>query len=170
MSSLVLATIDSDISNIPENEFAPVFVGGILVMLGGLLSTVFVGLVVDKKDLYTNIVADSYLQSSDDEEFWKGLSEEERIKTQELLTRMKSSKGGSGGGAGQETPSAVTANGGDKSGIEQQVEAAAESIIGERNKATVAPQTAAAAADEPVEADSRKKTEIGMFSDYADDS
>jgi len=93
-SNLVLATIDSDIANIPDNEFAPVFFGGILVMLGGLLSAVFVGTVVDKKNLYASIVADSYAQTDkddleNDEEFWKGLSEEEKIKTQELLRKIQ---------------------------------------------------------------------------------
>jgi hypothetical protein len=58
-----------------------------------LLSAIFVGLIVDKNDLYASIVADSYAQSAQDEEFWKGLNEEEKIKAQELLRRIKKSKG-----------------------------------------------------------------------------
>ena len=92
LHTLLVATIDSDISKMSDNEFAPVFIGGILVMLGGLLSAIFVGVVVDKKDLYSQIVADSYLQGADDEAFWKGLSEEEKRKTQEMLAKIKSTK------------------------------------------------------------------------------
>lgn len=94
VSSLIVATIDADIANIPTNEFAPIFAGGILVMFGGLLSALAVGFIIDKRDLYANIVADSYAQGADDVEFWKGLNEEEKKKTQELLQRLKESKEG----------------------------------------------------------------------------
>lgn len=63
-------------------------------MLGGLLSALFVGSVVDHKDLYASIVADSYAQSAEDEEFWKGLSDEEKKKAQEMLDKIKASKSG----------------------------------------------------------------------------
>lgn len=89
----LIATIDSDIASMSSNEFAPVFMGGIAVMFGGLLSAIFVGVVVDRKDLSAQIVAESYSQGPDDEEFWKGLSEEEKKKAQELLKRIRDSKG-----------------------------------------------------------------------------
>ena len=89
----LIATIDSDIANMSENEFAPVFMGGIAVMFGGLLSAIFVGIIVDRKDLSAQIVAESYSQGQDDEEFWKGLSAEEKTKAQEILRRVRESKG-----------------------------------------------------------------------------
>jgi hypothetical protein len=88
-NSLLIATVDADIANLSDNEFAPIFAGGILVMFGGLLSAIIVGTIVDKKNLYASIVAESYAQGGDDSEFWKGLSEEEKKKTQELLRKIK---------------------------------------------------------------------------------
>jgi hypothetical protein len=96
-TSISIATIDSDIANIPENEFRSVFMGGIVVMFGGLMSALIVGFIVDSRNLYANLVADSYAQGSDDEEFWKGLSEGEKEKAQELLRKVRESReGGSG--------------------------------------------------------------------------
>ena len=89
----ILATIDSDIASIPENEFTTVFLGGVLVMVGGLISTIFVGSVVNGRNLYANIVAESYAQKGD-EEFWQNLSDEEKIKAQEMLARVKNSMDG----------------------------------------------------------------------------
>jgi hypothetical protein len=91
-SSWWVATIDSDIAKIPENEFAPVFLGGMAVMLGGVLSAAFVGTVVDQKNLYGQLVVDSYLQDRDDQAFWKELTEEERLKVKGLLERMAEGK------------------------------------------------------------------------------
>lgn len=93
-SMMWIATIDSDIAKIPDNEFGLVFAGGIAVMFGGLFSTLFVGWIVDSKNLYANIVADSYAQGADDEEFWKGLSNDEKIRTKELLEKVKNSRNG----------------------------------------------------------------------------
>lgn len=93
-NNFLLATIDSDIASVPDNEFAPIFAGGILVMFGGVVSALIVGFILDSRDLYANVVADSYAQSAEDEEFWKGLSEEEKKKTQELLAKIKESKDG----------------------------------------------------------------------------
>ena len=92
-NNIMLATVDSDIAKLSDNEFAPVFMGGIAVMFGGLLSALFVGFIVNSKDLSASLVADSYAQSEDDEEFWKGLSEEEKNKAQALLKRVKEAKG-----------------------------------------------------------------------------
>jgi len=142
--NLIISTIDSDIANIPDNEFATVFAGGILVMVGGLLSTIFVGLVVDKKDLYANIVADSYVQGAEDEEFWKGLSDEEKIKAEELLRKIKDSKEGKSGDKALPTTSVEVS--GNEAIVKEPVEAAKVTTGGE------------------------KKAEVGMFSDYADDN
>ena len=51
-----------------------------MVMFGGVLSAVIVGFLLEKGDLYASIAAESYLQSAEDEEFWKGLSQEEQGK------------------------------------------------------------------------------------------
>jgi hypothetical protein len=146
-SSLIVATIDADIANIPTNEFAPIFAGGIAVMFGGLFSALAVGFIIDKRDLYVNIVADSYAQGADDAEFWKGLSEEEKKKTQELLQRLKESKEG-----GRPSEKAV-------------------------NTASIATPTITNSAVESngakvISVDTSKlqeKKEIGMFSDYGDE-
>mmetsp|Transcript_3966 Transcript_3966/g.6642 ORF Transcript_3966/g.6642 Transcript_3966/m.6642 type:complete len:180 (-) Transcript_3966:409-948(-) len=89
-----IATIDADIANISDNEFAPVFMGGIAVMFGGLASATAVGFILEKGDLYANVVADSYIQQGNDEEFWKGLSEDERIKGQAILKQLEAKKNG----------------------------------------------------------------------------
>lgn len=88
-----IATIDADIANIPDNEFAPIFLGGILVMFGGVVSATILGFILEKGDLYANVVADSYLQQGNDEEFWKGLSEEERIQGKEILKQLEAKNG-----------------------------------------------------------------------------
>jgi hypothetical protein len=90
-NAILIATIDSDIATIPENEFKPVFMGGVVVMFGGLISALIVGFIVDSRNLYANLVADSYAQAStdSDEEFWKGLSEEEKNRAQALLKKVK---------------------------------------------------------------------------------
>ncbi|KAG7363413.1 hypothetical protein IV203_026773 [Nitzschia inconspicua] len=90
--SLWVATIDADIDKIPENEFATVFAGGIVVMLGGVISALIVGAILEKGDLYATLAAESYIQSEDDAEFWKNLSEEEKKKAQILLSKIKEGK------------------------------------------------------------------------------
>ena len=52
-------------------------------MFGGVLSALVVGFILDRGDLYATVAAESYLQGADDEEFWKGLSDEEKKKTLE---------------------------------------------------------------------------------------
>jgi len=147
INSLLIATIDSDIANIPDNEFASVFAGGIVVMFGGLFSALFVGWLVDSKNLYANIVAESYAQGANDEEFWKGLSEEEKIKTQELLAKLKASKDGGAGQQGMES-------------LEMLASATSSSNSDEELKPTIA-----APKPETPEVPKEKK-ETGMFSDY----
>jgi len=96
-----IATIDSDIANIQLEEFRKVFAGGIAVMAGGLISTIAVGVILEKNDLYTSLAAESYLDmAKDDPDFWKkmteGLSEEEKAKTAEIMQKIKQQKEGSG--------------------------------------------------------------------------
>lgn len=89
---MLLATIDADIAKIDNNEFRTVFAGGMAVMLGGLLSVVAVGTMIDANDSYASIVVDSYIQAEDDEDFWKNLSAEETVKVKELMQRRKAGK------------------------------------------------------------------------------
>ena len=93
----LLATIDADIANIPTNEFRTVFLGGLGVMAGGLLSAVAVGVILEASDGYAAVVAESYDDLEADEAFWQGLSDEEAKKAREMLAKVKQQKG-------QETP------------------------------------------------------------------
>lgn len=65
-----------------------------MVMLGGVLSAVIVGFLLEKGDLYASIAAESYLQSAEDEEFWKSLSQEEQGKAREMMEKIKGSSPG----------------------------------------------------------------------------
>jgi hypothetical protein len=150
-SSLLLSTVDADIAKLSDNEFAPIFAGGILVMFGGLLSALVVGTIVDQKNLYASIVADSYVQGADDEEFWKGLSEEEKKKTQELLNKIKRNNNGE-----SVDDSAST-----------EVSSEAVTSLASTEAATKEAVTAAAA-PAAVQAKDQKPKVIDMFSDYAD--
>lgn len=141
-NNLLVATIDSDIASVPDNEFAPIFAGGILVMFGGILSALIVGLILDSRDLYASVIADSYAQGAEDEDFWKGLSEEEKKKTQELLAKLKESKDG------VPAPSMVKEAKDKLEGEETKKE--------ESSKSETAPQTASGS----------KEKDAGMFSDY----
>lgn len=91
-SNMLISTIDSDIANIPTNEFAPIFMGGIIVMFGGVLSALIVGFILENGNLYANVVADSYAQTEEDEEFWKGLSDEEKKKAQAMIDKLNAKK------------------------------------------------------------------------------
>lgn len=66
-------------------------------MFGGVLSALIVGYILDSKDLYASVVADSYAQGADDEEFWKGLSDEEKKKAQALIDKLNAKKAAEGG-------------------------------------------------------------------------
>jgi hypothetical protein len=59
--STLIATIDADIAKIPENEFAPVFMGGVVVMFGGVIASLIVGTILEKGDLYASVVCLSIL-------------------------------------------------------------------------------------------------------------
>ena len=91
-SSFLLSTIDADIANIPTNEFRSVFTGGLVVIAGGFLSAFAVGAILEASDGYAAVVAESYDLEAD-EEFWKGLSEEEAKKAREMLQKVKQQRG-----------------------------------------------------------------------------
>ena len=112
-------------------------------MFGGVLSTLIVGFILESNNSYANVIADSYAQGSEDEEFWKGLSEEEKKKTQELLQKIKESKGEKPA----ETPAPTV--------LATAAEAISEASSQEAPKADSAAQPESAAAKDP-----------GMFSDY----
>lgn len=61
-------------------------------MVGGLLAVIIVGALVEKGDLYANLAAESYIQSADDKEFWKSLSEDEKKKAEIMLSKVKEGK------------------------------------------------------------------------------
>ena len=151
VSTQWIATIDSDIANIPQNEFAPVFMGGLTVMFGGLIAVLFVGFIIDKRDLYANIVADSYAQAGDDEEFWKGLSAEEAEKTRALLQKMKQQQNRDGGGSDKQAA------------LKTALETTEASLMQPEEK----PTTTTTQRDQPgVPETKQPEKEVGMFSDY----
>jgi hypothetical protein len=63
-------------------------------MFGGVLSALMVGFILERGNLYASVVADSYAQGGDNEEFWAGLSETERKKAEEVLQKIRDTKGG----------------------------------------------------------------------------
>ena len=153
MNNFLLATIDADIANISDNEFAPIFPGGIMVMFGGILSALIVGFILESNNSYANVIADSYAQSEDDEEFWKGLSDEEAIKVREAMQKLKAAK--EGGTSSSTSSKEVAAN-----------------TMASETVAVVEPPSAATTADntKKVTAMPSKETQNAgaddMFSDY----
>mmetsp|Transcript_14391 Transcript_14391/g.20279 ORF Transcript_14391/g.20279 Transcript_14391/m.20279 type:complete len:215 (+) Transcript_14391:210-854(+) len=141
-TNFLISTIDSDIAKIPENEFAPVFMGGIAVMFGGVLSALIVGAILESRDSYASIVADSYAQGADDEEFWKGLNDEEKVRVEALLQKVRDSKNKSGEGSAPQNANALT----------EETPAAASST-----DATPASS---------VQVPKKEEKELDMFSDY----
>lgn len=153
-SSFLVATIDADIANISDDKFGLIFAGGMAVMAGGVLSAVIVGAILEKGDLYASVVADSYLQGAEDEEFWKGLSEEEKKKAQELLQKVKASKEGGGksnSSNGAEVVQPVT--------VMAAAAAPPSSVVVDQN-GKPDPQ------ESPVPVQKEEKKETDMFSDY----
>ena len=57
-TSTLLSTIDADIANISNDQFGLVFAGGITVMVGGLVSVLLVGFLLENSNSYASIVAD----------------------------------------------------------------------------------------------------------------
>lgn len=92
-SQNIIATVSADIDSISNDEFGKVFAGGIAVMVGGVLSAVMVGFLLESNNSYASVVADSYAQGGD-EEFWEKLNPEETLKAKELIAKLKASKEG----------------------------------------------------------------------------
>lgn len=61
-ASSLIATIDSDIANIPDDEFGKVFAGGGMIIFGSILSTMFVGYLVESSGSYADLVAETYAE------------------------------------------------------------------------------------------------------------
>ena len=60
-ASSFISTVSADIDNIPDDEFGKVFAGGIGIMFGSILSTIFVGFLVESGyGGYADLVAESY--------------------------------------------------------------------------------------------------------------
>jgi hypothetical protein len=63
-------------------------------MFGGVLSALITGFILERGNLYASVVADSYAQGGDNEEFWQGLTETERKKAEDVLQKIRDTKGG----------------------------------------------------------------------------
>lgn len=63
-------------------------------MFGGVLSALMVGFILERGNLYASVVADSYAQGGDNEEFWQGLTDTERKKAEDVLQKIRDTKGG----------------------------------------------------------------------------
>lgn len=68
-ASSFIATIDSDIASIPDDQFGKVFAGGIGIMFGSVLSTIFVGFLIESGGGgYADLVAETYAEQNMGEE------------------------------------------------------------------------------------------------------
>ena len=139
----LLATIDADIANIPTNEFRTVFLGGLGVMAGGLLSAVAVGVILEASDGYAAVVAESYDDLEADEAFWQGLSDEEAKKAREMLAKVKQQKGEETNGSRLNTSNGDTAS----------------------SSASLATETKTTT-DETTTSEAETEKKVDMFSDY----
>jgi len=140
MQSMWVATIDADIANIQLEEFRKVFAGGIAVMIGGLVSTTLLGTIIDKKDLYANLAAESYLDMADDPEFWKqmtdGMSPEEKEKAKELMEKIKADRAGEKAPAVSSEPTTVMSTSSETEDTSEEVSTPSEPAKDEAAKAS----------------------------------
>lgn len=114
-------------------------------MFGGVFSALAVGAILNSKQSYGRVIADSYIEEGKSDEFWDNLSEEDRIKAEELLGRLRESKNGANKG-GEDTKRVF------------------EKLIDENTKSTSKVDIASEVkSSEPV-----KKEKVSMFSDYDD--
>jgi len=109
-------------------------------MIGGVLSTVMVGFLLESGNSYASVVADSYVQGGD-EEFWESLSPEDQVKTRELMEKLRQSKE-QGKGNGDKGSSDLNAS---------------------------EPASSSETAKDASSKGGQKKEEISMFSDYEED-
>lgn len=96
-ASTYLATIDSDIANIPDDEFGKVFAGGGAIIFGSILSTIFVGFMVEKGGGYADLVAETYADQDfgdDGESFLDSLklSPDQKEETKEMVQAFREKK------------------------------------------------------------------------------
>lgn len=64
-ASSFIATIDSDIASIPDDQFGKVFAGGIFIMFGSVLSIIFVGFLIESGGGgYADLVAETYAEQN----------------------------------------------------------------------------------------------------------
>merc|ERR1711862_637836 len=89
----LIATIDSDIASISNDDFKTVFLGCVVVMFGGLLSTLVVGLILKTNNGYGRVIAESYPdEEGAEEEFLRSLPEAEREEAKALLQKLREEK------------------------------------------------------------------------------
>ncbi len=116
-------------------------------MIGGLVSTTLLGTIIDKKDLYANLAAESYLDMADDPEFWKqmteGMSPEEKEKARELMEKIKADRAG-------ETAPAISSE--------------STTVMSASSETGVTSEAPAATSEPPK--DEAAKASNDMFSDY----
>lgn len=92
-ASTLVSTIDSDIASIPDDEFRKVFAGGGLIMFGSVLSTIFVGFLVESGGGgYADLVAETYAEQDFDSLDSMGLSAEQKKETEEMLRSFREKK------------------------------------------------------------------------------
>jgi len=96
-ASTFLATIDSDIANIPDDQFGKVFAGGGLIIFGSILSVVIVGFLVEYGGGYADIVAETYAEQNYAEEGETfldslNLSSGEKKDTEEMILKFREKK------------------------------------------------------------------------------
>jgi hypothetical protein len=92
--STILSTIDSDIASIPDDQFRKVFAGGGLIMLGSVLSTIFVGFLIDSNNAYADLVAETYAGQDleEEESFLDSLSFDQRREAEEMVYDFREKK------------------------------------------------------------------------------
>lgn len=92
-ASTLISTIDSDIASIPDDEFRKVFAGGGLIMFGSVLSTIFVGFLVESGGGgYADLVAETYAEQDFDSLDSMGMSAEQKKETEEMLRSFREKK------------------------------------------------------------------------------
>mmetsp|Transcript_5775 Transcript_5775/g.12714 ORF Transcript_5775/g.12714 Transcript_5775/m.12714 type:complete len:193 (-) Transcript_5775:243-821(-) len=97
-ASSFIATIDSDIASIPDDQFGKVFAGGGVIIFGSILSTIFVGFLVESGGGgYADLVAETYAEQNmgEDEESYLnslGLGEREKKETEEMVRAFREKK------------------------------------------------------------------------------
>jgi len=97
-ASSFIATIDSDIANIPDDEFGKVFAGGGIIIFGSILSTIFVGFLIESNGGgYADLVAETYAEQNmeDGKESYLnslGLGDKEKKETEEMVRAFREKK------------------------------------------------------------------------------